>query len=91
MTSFVSVSVVFLPIRIIVKEQKGYSSSLQRQTNLFALDLFMCGDNLRKGKAVNATQIAELKQLSARTYPVEYQFFQENQSVAESTIEKTLV
>ena len=26
----------------------------------YALDLFVCGDNLRKGAALNAAQIAEL-------------------------------
>jgi aspartate-semialdehyde dehydrogenase len=26
----------------------------------FALDLFVCGDNLRKGAALNTAQIAEL-------------------------------
>jgi len=33
-----------------------------------ALDLFICGDNLRKGAALNAAQIAELlvPELSAR-------------------------
>jgi aspartate-semialdehyde dehydrogenase len=33
-----------------------------------ALDMFICGDNLRKGAALNAAQIAELlvPELSAR-------------------------
>jgi aspartate-semialdehyde dehydrogenase len=42
----------------------------QSQDDPCALDLFVCGDNLRKGAALNAAQIAELllPELKARAY-----------------------
>jgi aspartate-semialdehyde dehydrogenase len=39
----------------------------QSQDDPHALDLFVCGDNLRKGAALNAAQIAEL--LVSRDWP----------------------
>ena len=38
----------------------GRAGSASRWTTRTALDLFVCGDNLRKGAALNTAQIAEL-------------------------------
>ena len=50
------------------RTRPGSAGSGRAMDDPHALELFVCGDNLRKGAALNAAQIAELlvPELSAR-------------------------